>query len=549
MNIIFQIDGGIGKNIAATAVCRAIKNQYPDGKLIVITAYPDVFLCNPHVYRAFTHTDLSYFYSDYIAGSQVKVFAHDPYFNTAFINEDGHLIKVWCEMFGIAYTGEQPELFLTERERDFYHKHMQSDKPVLVVQTNGGPADQASKYSWPRDLPISTAQQLVDAYRHDYHIVHIRRPNQFSLRNTVPVTLNSRALFALIERSDKRLFIDSFAQHAAAALDKPSVVCWIGNKPSQFGYELHTNIIANEPAVKPELRRSVYSKYNIGGEPMEFPYKSETDVFDIDILLEALAEIKPTWIKAEKADASAISMDMNIRRKIVRAVEHESMVAKRLMHVLGKADLTNIRHVLDIGSWHLQQSIEFATIFENARIDAFEPVPASYNLCNDRLQTLDKQKKERIHLHNIAFSNKIATVPFYIVQEQEDPWIDVGYSSLFKFDEYKKNELFGAKDIQHEISVTTDTLDNWCAENDIKEIDLLWMDVQGAELLVFNGAETILESTKIIMTEVGLQPYYNGHALKPDIDAFLRRKGFNELEEAYEVNIPEYEVNTIYIKN
>ena len=40
MNIIFQIDGGIGKNIAATAVCKAIKAQYPKDKLIVITGYP-----------------------------------------------------------------------------------------------------------------------------------------------------------------------------------------------------------------------------------------------------------------------------------------------------------------------------------------------------------------------------------------------------------------------------------------------------------------------------------------------------------------------------
>ena len=32
MKIIFQIDGGIGKSIAATAVCKAIKKQYPKSK-------------------------------------------------------------------------------------------------------------------------------------------------------------------------------------------------------------------------------------------------------------------------------------------------------------------------------------------------------------------------------------------------------------------------------------------------------------------------------------------------------------------------------------
>ena len=30
MNIIFQVDGGIGKSILATAVCKAIKTQYPN---------------------------------------------------------------------------------------------------------------------------------------------------------------------------------------------------------------------------------------------------------------------------------------------------------------------------------------------------------------------------------------------------------------------------------------------------------------------------------------------------------------------------------------
>jgi len=30
MKIVFQISGGIGKSVAATAVCKAIKTRYPD---------------------------------------------------------------------------------------------------------------------------------------------------------------------------------------------------------------------------------------------------------------------------------------------------------------------------------------------------------------------------------------------------------------------------------------------------------------------------------------------------------------------------------------
>ena len=46
MNIIFQINGGLGKCIMATAVCAAIKKKYPKSNLIVISAYSDVFLNN-----------------------------------------------------------------------------------------------------------------------------------------------------------------------------------------------------------------------------------------------------------------------------------------------------------------------------------------------------------------------------------------------------------------------------------------------------------------------------------------------------------------------
>ena len=50
--IILQIEGGMGKNVAATAVCKAIKTQYPDDHLIVLTGFPEVFLCNPYVDEA-----------------------------------------------------------------------------------------------------------------------------------------------------------------------------------------------------------------------------------------------------------------------------------------------------------------------------------------------------------------------------------------------------------------------------------------------------------------------------------------------------------------
>jgi hypothetical protein len=73
MNIIFQINGGIGKCVAATAVCEAIKKKYPNDKLIVVSGYADVFLNNPHVDRAYNYGGMSYFYEEYIEDKDVKI--------------------------------------------------------------------------------------------------------------------------------------------------------------------------------------------------------------------------------------------------------------------------------------------------------------------------------------------------------------------------------------------------------------------------------------------------------------------------------------------
>lgn len=292
MKIIFQIDGGIGKSVAATAVCKAIKTQYPSDELIVLTGYPEVFLCNPNVDMVYHTNNLIYFYKEHVGNHKPKTFLHNPYHETNFINREGHLIKVWCEMFGVTYNGELPELFINNREQTFFGNQFSSQRPIMVIQTNGGGREQPNKYSWTRDLPLGTAQKIVNTFAHEYQVVHIRRDDQLPLQNTTPIQADFRALAVLISMSTKRLLIDSFCQHTAAALRLPSVVCWIGNTPAQFGYEMHTNIIAHEPTIKPELRHSVFSQYNISGTPTEFPYHNEAEIFDEYQIIEALRNDK-----------------------------------------------------------------------------------------------------------------------------------------------------------------------------------------------------------------------------------------------------------------
>jgi hypothetical protein len=112
MNIIFQISGGIGKCVMGTAVAEIIKKKYPESKLIVVSGYPDVFLNNPFVDRAYSFGEHKYFYSDYIDGKDFKLFAHDPYLEAEHIIQKEHVIETWCKLFGLEYEGEQPKVYL-----------------------------------------------------------------------------------------------------------------------------------------------------------------------------------------------------------------------------------------------------------------------------------------------------------------------------------------------------------------------------------------------------------------------------------------------------
>lgn len=287
MNIIFQINGGIGKCVMASAVCEAIKKQYPDSKLIVVSGYAEVFLNNPHVYRAFTFGNFSYFYDEYIDKQEFVVFAHDPYLETKHIKQEEHLIETWCKLYNIPYNNEQPKIYLTDREKNFFANKFNSDKPILLMQTNGG-ADSNLKYSWARDIPYKIVTQVIEEFKTNYNIIHIKRDDQLSYEHTYQVSDNFKALCVLISMSNKRLFMDSFAQHVAAGMNLPSTVLWIANKPNVFGYEVNNNIVCNEFTIKPELRNAYLGKFNIGGDILEFPYNNEDEIFNIKDVIDSI---------------------------------------------------------------------------------------------------------------------------------------------------------------------------------------------------------------------------------------------------------------------
>jgi ADP-heptose:LPS heptosyltransferase len=288
MVVIFQIDGGLGKNIMATAVLKAIKKQYSKANIIVVSSYPDVFIGNPNVNKVLTHETMSGIYEKYIMGKEAKVFVTDPYTTSSYITEEKHLIQLWCEMYGLNYEGEKPELFISKAEKQYFESFYKLDKPIMVIQPHGGAFNQPLKYSWTRDIPQPIMQEIINHYAKDYAILHVKREDQIIYENTFQALDSFRSIAVLLSMSTKRLLIDSSVMHIATALNLPSVVTWVGTNPNVFGFDIHTNITANEPTKKPDLNHPHYSKYLLFQDISSIPYNDLYEVFDIQKIVDAI---------------------------------------------------------------------------------------------------------------------------------------------------------------------------------------------------------------------------------------------------------------------
>jgi hypothetical protein len=288
--VIFHIDGGCGKNIVATSVVKSIKAAYPEHKLVVVTAYPEVFIHNPHVYRVYKFGFLSYFYDDYINGKDSVILRMEPYHSGDLLYRKKSLSEIWCDVFNIPCVDTKPNIYLTERELVFVQNKLKKEGPVLLIQSSGGVSNQNHSYSWSRDLNPDFTQNIINELKGNFNkILHVRNESQPKLENTISITDNFRNLFCYIIFSDKILTIDSFVQHAAAAFSKKATVGWISTSPIVFGHKIHDNILAtSDESFRHRIDSYLEKDDWTGGRFHECPYDNTVNIFDKTQIIESI---------------------------------------------------------------------------------------------------------------------------------------------------------------------------------------------------------------------------------------------------------------------
>ncbi len=172
--------------------------------------------------------------------------------------------------------------------------------------------------------------------------------------------------------------------------------------------------------------------------------------------------------------------------------------------------------IVEVGARDCRETLGFAELFPSARIFAFECNPDTLPACRAAAQG-----QSRIRLVEKAVAEFGGKVKFYAANPATNP----GASSLLKASGRYALEQYR----QSEIEVEAVNLKSFLEAESIPRIDLLWMDIQGAELAALKGLGARLADVALIHAEVEFEEIYAGQPLFPEVRTFLRSQGFRFL--------------------
>lgn len=153
--------------------------------------------------------------------------------------------------------------------------------------------------------------------------------------------------------------------------------------------------------------------------------------------------------------------------------------------------------IFDVGSHDGTDALKYFEQFNSPKLHCFEPQ-------NDMFELLEKKllgvKNGEYHLNNVAVSNRKGFSQFNVADNTMSGSLKEPKQHLNAFPTVLFTKM---------IIVKTITLDDYSLDNKIDYCDLLYMDVQGAEDLVFEGAKNFLEKVRYIFTEFSYIELYD----------------------------------------
>jgi FkbM family methyltransferase len=184
--------------------------------------------------------------------------------------------------------------------------------------------------------------------------------------------------------------------------------------------------------------------------------------------------------------------------------------------------------IFDVGGCEGEDSIRYARFFPHARVFTFEPLPENQELIR---KNLARYPVPNVELVPCALSDRRGEATFHVSSGRPpelfagEAW-NYGNKSSSLLSPAAAAPMHGWIEFKSTITVPCITLDEFCAERGLTEVDFIHLDVQGAEHLVLAGAERLLPQIGAFWLEVASQELYRGQKLRGEIESFMARHQF-----------------------
>jgi len=175
----------------------------------------------------------------------------------------------------------------------------------------------------------------------------------------------------------------------------------------------------------------------------------------------------------------------------------------------------NVKTIFDVGANRGETALKYINIFPLAKVHAFEPFPETCVIFNE-----NHKNHKNVILNQMALSSKVGKAILNVNTS-------VDTNSLLQSGKLGATSDASCKTL-NQIEIETNTLDNYCKQNNIQEIDILKIDVQGFEIEVLKGALELLANgkIKIIFTEAYFVQQYVNQPLFYEIASLLIKYDF-----------------------
>jgi FkbM family methyltransferase len=202
-------------------------------------------------------------------------------------------------------------------------------------------------------------------------------------------------------------------------------------------------------------------------------------------------------------------------------------------------DKNKINTIFELGSRDLLDAIKLFNYY-NCKIYSFECNPDCLVECNKNLLESNDTIKKNIQLIDKAVSitnNDIFFYPFDLTK-----YDNMGSSSLLKIT-FKNRNIddpdYNKENPQTEITVKGIRLDTFMFNNNISNIDLLCIDLQGYELNALKSLDNNLYNVKYIIVECSISNTYIGGCSFVELNDYLTKYNFKYVcSDVYHYNFP-----------